>query len=274
MTMEMQNSSSIAAPPEDGIMVRVRNLTKSFGENTVVTDVSLDVPAGGVVAVIGASGSGKTTLLRCVNYLERPDSGQVWLDGHLVGQRVQDGKLVPESERKLRRQRAEIGMVFQHFNLFPHFTALENVIEAPMAVRGTPRKEAVELARDLLSSVGLADKADSHPAQLSGGQQQRVAIARSLAMKPKVMLFDEVTSALDPELVDEVLGVMQTLAADGMTMLVVTHEMTFAEDVADQVAYMDEGVVVEEGEPREVFRRPRNARTQAFLKRLLRTREH
>jgi len=273
MNMEMQNISTIAAPPEDGIMVRVRNLTKSFGENTVVTDVSLDVPTGGVVAVIGASGSGKTTLLRCVNYLERPDSGQVWLDGNLVGQRLQDGKLVAESERRLRRQRAEIGMVFQHFNLFPHFTALENVIEAPMAVRGTARQETVEMARELLSSVGLADKADSHPAQLSGGQQQRVAIARSLAMKPKVMLFDEVTSALDPELVDEVLGVMQTLAADGMTMLVVTHEMTFAEDVADRVVYMDEGVVVEEGEPREILRRPRNARTQAFLKRLLRTRE-
>jgi polar amino acid transport system ATP-binding protein len=258
-------------PPPAAVMVELRQVSKSFAKRVVLRQVSLRIATGEVVAVIGPSGSGKTTLLRCINHLERPDSGEVWLDGELVGQRPSRGRLVPESDSGLRAHRAELAMVFQQFNLFPHFTALQNVIEAPMAVRKLSRAEAVERARALLAKVGLADRETSYPSQLSGGQQQRVAIARALAMQPKLMLFDEPTSALDPELVGEVLEVMKVLAQDGMTMLVVTHEMGFAHDVADRVVFMDLGVIVEQGPPGQVIRSPGQPRTQAFLKRLLRS---
>jgi polar amino acid transport system ATP-binding protein len=245
-------------------MVRLEGIAKSYGANQVLKGVRLDVPRGAAVAIIGPSGSGKTTLLRCVNHLEPPDAGTVWVDGVPLGR---------DGQRALRRQRADIGMVFQQFNLFPHFSALQNIIEAPMAVRGLTRAAATERAMALLHKVGLADKAQSFPAQLSGGQQQRVAIARALAMEPKVMLFDEVTSALDPELVDEVLGTMRDLAGDGMTMLVVTHEMDFARDVADIVVFMDEGRIVEQGPPTEVLRAPKHPRLKSFLRRVLRRRD-
>jgi polar amino acid transport system ATP-binding protein len=250
-------------------MLRLRNITKRFGDQPVLNGVSLDITARQAVALIGGSGSGKTTLLRCVNYLEPPSGGEVWLDGERIGLRESRAGLVPLSGRALRRQRAEIGMVFQQFNLFPHMTAIENVIEAPMATRGLSRREAVAQGLDLLAEVGLADRADHLPHQLSGGQQQRVAIARALAMRPKLMLFDEPTSALDPELVGEVLGVMRRLAEGGMTMLVVTHEMGFAAEVADEVVFMDGGVIVEQGPPGVVLRDPAQARTRAFLARLL-----
>jgi polar amino acid transport system ATP-binding protein len=265
-------SQAALAPPQAGVMLRVAGLCKSYGALRVLDGIDLDVAKGAAVAIIGASGSGKSTLLRCVNHLDPPDSGIVWLDGAPVGVRQDGARLTPLPERIVRKQRAEIGMVFQQFNLFPHFSALQNVIEAPMAVRGLSRAEATDKAMALLARVGVADKAQSYPAQLSGGQQQRVAIARALAMDPKVMLFDEVTSALDPELVDEVLGVMRRLADGGMTMLVVTHEMGFAEDVADLVAFMDQGRIVEAGPPRELLRNPRHPRLQSFLRRVLRRR--
>ncbi len=244
-------------------LLRLIGLRKDFAGKPVLAGVDLDVAPGQVVALIGASGSGKTTLLRCVNWLEPPTGGEVWIDGEKIGTR---------GGRALRRQRAEIGMVFQQFNLFPHMSALENVMEAPMAVRGLPRAAAMDRASALLAQVGLADRAQHRPHQLSGGQQQRVAIARALAMQPKLILFDEPTSALDPELVEEVLGVMRSLAEQGMTMLVVTHEMGFAADVADEVVFMDAGQIVERGLPREVLRAPQQPRTQAFLQRLLRQR--
>ncbi len=253
-------------------MLRLRNITKDFGGKPILNGVDLDVAATRAVALIGASGSGKTTLLRCVNFLEPPSGGEVWLDGERIGMRATRTGFARLPASALRRQRSEIGMVFQQFNLFPHMTAIENVIEAPMALRGLSRKEATEQGRDLLARVGLSDRAEHRPHQLSGGQQQRVAIARALAMKPKLMLFDEPTSALDPELVEEVLGVMRRLAEDGMTMLVVTHEMGFAEDVADEVVFMDAGAIVEQGPPEELFRNPRQPRTRAFLQRLLRQR--
>ena len=256
-------------PPAD-VMVRLQAIEKSFGPLKVLKGVSLDVPRGAAVAVIGPSGSGKTTLLRTVNHLEPPDGGVVWVDGAPLAHEISGTTLRRGGERLLRRQRADIGMVFQQFNLFPHFTALQNIIEAPMAVRGLTRAAATERAMALLDQVGLADKAQSFPGQLSGGQQQRVAIARALAMQPKVMLFDEVTSALDPELVDEVLSVMRGLAQSGMTMLVVTHEMDFARDVADLVVFMDQGEIVEQGPPGEVLRAPRHPRLQSFLRRVLR----
>jgi len=259
-------------PPGD-VMVRIEKIAKSYGALQVLKGVSLDVPRGAAVAIIGPSGSGKTTLLRTVNHLEPPDGGVVWVDGAPLGHELADGRLRRGGERLLRRQRADIGMVFQQFNLFPHFTALQNIIEAPMAVRGLTRAAATERAMALLDQVGLADKAQSFPGQLSGGQQQRVAIARALAMQPKVMLFDEVTSALDPELVDEVLGTMRGLAQSGMTMLVVTHEMDFARDVADLVVFMDQGEIVEQGPPGEVLRAPRHPRLQSFLRRVLRRRD-
>jgi polar amino acid transport system ATP-binding protein len=257
---------SDAAPP----MLRLKDITKQYGERVVLNGVSLDIAASRAVALIGASGSGKTTLLRCVNFLEPPSAGEVWLDGERIGVRPKRGGFAKLPARALRRQRHEIGMVFQQFNLFPHMTALENIIEAPMATRGIPRRAAVEQARDLLDQVGLADRADHRPNQLSGGQQQRVAIARALAMKPKLMLFDEPTSALDPELVGEVLGVMRRLVEAGMTMLVVTHEMGFAAEMADEVVFMDAGRIVEQGPPREVLRNPSQPRTRVFLQRLLR----
>jgi len=262
---------SQAAPPSTAheFMLDLRGIKKSFGSTLVLNGIDLQVRPGEVVALIGPSGSGKTTLLRCVNQLVVPDAGEVWLDGVLIGTRKADGRVGPPSGRNLRTYRSEIGMVFQNFALFPHFTALQNVIEAPMAVRGLSKEAAKARAMDLLRQVGLVEKADSYPARLSGGQQQRVAIARALAMQPKLMLFDEPTSALDPELVGEVLTVMERLARDGMTMLVVTHEMTFARDAASRVIFMDGGVIVEQGDPHVVLSRPQQPRTQAFLRRLV-----
>jgi polar amino acid transport system ATP-binding protein len=222
-----------------------------------------------VLCVIGPSGSGKSTLLSCVNHLEKLDGGKLWVDGELVGYRSRGGKLYELKDREVARNRRNIGMVFQQFNLFPHMTALGNVVEAPVHVKRTPKDAAVARAVELLDRVGLADKRDAYPAQLSGGQQQRVAIARALAMDPRLMLFDEPTSALDPELVGEVLAVMRDLAADGMSMVVVTHELGFAREVGDHLMFMDDGVVVEEGKPREVLADPRHERTKAFLSKVL-----
>jgi polar amino acid transport system ATP-binding protein len=227
------------------------------------------VAKGEVVVLIGPSGSGKTTFLRCINHLERVDAGRIYVDGELVGYREKNGRLVEDREREVARKRAAIGMVFQRFNLFPHLSALGNVIEAPIRVKKVSRKEAEETGRERLAKVGLADKLSVYPVQLSGGQQQRVAIARALAMQPKLMLFDEPTSALDPELVGEVLDVMKSLAREGMTMIVVSHEMGFAREVADRIVFMDEGVIVEEGPPEELFLRPSQPRTQAFLSKIL-----
>jgi polar amino acid transport system ATP-binding protein len=249
-------------------MVRIENVQKRFGALEVLKGVSLEVQPGEVVCVIGPSGSGKTTLLRCINFLETYDAGRIYVSDDLVGYRERDGRLVPAKEKDVARVRAETAMVFQQFNLFPHMTALRNVAFGPIKVRGVPKDEAEQRARELLVRVGLADKADVYPAQLSGGQQQRVAIARALAMQPKVMLFDEVTSALDPELVGEVLGVMEDLAAShGVTMIVVTHEMMFAREAADRVVFMDGGVIVEEGPPDQVLGAPRSDRLRAFLRR-------
>jgi polar amino acid transport system ATP-binding protein len=251
------------------LMVDVRDLRKRFGWVEVLCGMSLRVRRGQTVVIIGPSGSGKSTLLRCVNHLERIDGGQIHVDGKLLGYREINGDLKELPGRLVARQRANIGMVFQRFNLFPHLTALENVIEAPIHVRHLPRKQAVDEAMALLVKVGLADKAQSYPNQLSGGQQQRVAIARALAMHPKVMLFDEATSALDPELVGEVLLVMEQLAHEGMTMMVVTHEMGFAREAADEVVFIDQGLIVEEGKPEEIFENPRHERTRAFLRAVL-----
>jgi polar amino acid transport system ATP-binding protein len=250
-------------------MVKADQVCKSFGSLRVLKGIDLEVAAGEVLCLVGPSGSGKSTFLRCINHLERVDAGRLYVDGELVGYREKGDKLYEISPRQAARQRRDIGMVFQHFNLFLHRTALENVIEAPMLVKGESRATATERARALLDKVGLGAKADAYPAQLSGGQQQRVAIARALAMEPKLMLFDEPTSALDPELVGEVLGVMRDLASAGMTMVVVTHEMGFAREVADTVAFMDEGVVVEAGSPAEVLRAPTHQRTKDFLSKIL-----
>jgi polar amino acid transport system ATP-binding protein len=256
---------TVIAPP----LLSLRGVHKSYGENAVLNGVDLDMRAGEVVCLIGPSGSGKTTLLRCVNYLEVPASGQVVVDGELIGRYTKKGRPALLPARELALQRASIGMVFQHFNLFPHMTALENIIEAPCRVQRCTRADAVARAHDLLQRVGLGDRGEAYPRQLSGGQQQRVAIARALAMQPKLMLFDEPTSALDPEIVGEVLDVMRALAADGMTMLVATHEMSFARDVADRVVFMDGGVIVEQGPPAEVLTAPSHERTKRFLSRLL-----
>ena len=242
---------------------------KRFGKLEVLRGITMDVARGQVVVIVGPSGSGKSTLLRCINHLERLDIGYIYVDGELVGYREKDGRLIEDSEGEIARKRATIGIVFQRFNLFPHLTALGNVIEAPLRVKKLPHKQAEELGRELLIKVGLADKLDVHPARLSGGQQQRVAIARALAMQPKLMLFDEPTSALDPELVGEVLDVMKGLAVEGMTMVVVTHEMGFAREVAGRAIFMDEGVIVEEGTPAELFQSPQQERTKAFLSRIL-----
>ncbi len=250
-------------------MVRSVDVHKRFGRLEVLRGVSMDVAKGEVVVLIGPSGSGKTTFLRCINHLERVDAGRIYVDGELVGYRERNGRLVEDSERAVALKRAAIGMVFQRFNLFPHLSALGNVIEAPIRVKKVPRKQAEETGRERLSKVGLADKLSAYPSQLSGGQQQRVAIARALAMQPKLMLFDEPTSALDPELVGEVLDVMKSLAREGMTMIVVSHEMGFAREVADRIVFMDEGVIVEEGPPEELFKRPQQPRTKAFLSKIL-----
>jgi polar amino acid transport system ATP-binding protein len=246
-------------------LVAIRSVSKNFGEFQALNRVSLDVWAGEVLCLIGASGSGKTTLLRCINQLTSIDSGGIWLDGELLGVREEGGRLHRLTERQIARQRLKTGMVFQRFNLFPHKTALENVTEGPVQVQGRRQEDARAEAMELLGRVGLAAKADAYPSQLSGGQQQRVAIARALAMKPMLMLFDEPTSALDPELVGEVLAVMKELARSGMTMMVVTHELGFAREVADTVVYMDHGAIVESGPAAEVLGKPREVRTQSFL---------
>ena len=246
-------------------LVAIRSVSKSFGEFQALEQVSLDVRTGEVLCLIGASGSGKTTLLRCINQLTPIDSGGIWLDGELLGLRHEGGRLHRLAPREIARQRLKTGMVFQRFNLFPHKTALENVTEGPIQVQGRKRDEARAEAMGLLQRVGLAAKADAYPAQLSGGQQQRVAIARALAMKPMLMLFDEPTSALDPELVGEVLSVMKELARSGMTMMVVTHELGFAREVADTVVYIDHGAIVESGPALEVLGSPREVRTRSFL---------
>ena len=249
-------------------LLEVVGLGKSFGSNHVLRDVDLVVQTGNVTCIVGPSGSGKSTLLRCLNRLEVPDRGTVFLEGRRVGVREKNGKHYEMTPRELAAQRRMMGMVFQGFHLFPHMTALQNITEAPMIVGKQSRSDAVRDATELLRKVGLSEKAHAYPHQLSGGQQQRVAIARSLAMRPKLMLFDEPTSALDPELVGEVLAVMKQLAQDGTTMVVVTHEMRFARDVADQIVFMDGGVIVEAGSPDDVLSRPRHARTQAFLVRV------
>ena len=253
----------------DGVMVRAEGVRKRFGHLEVLKGITLDVACREVLVLLGPSGSGKSTFLRCINHLEKIDGGRLSVDGHLVGYRQHGGKLFELKEREVARKRAEIGMVFQRFNLFPNMTALSNVTCAPMFVKRAGRAEAEKRGRELLERVGMPDKADAYPSQLSGGQQQRVAIARALAMDPKLMLFDEPTSALDPELVGEVLDVMKQLAADGMTMIVVTHEMGFAREVGDRVVFMDDGVVVEQGAPAEVFTNPRHERTKAFLSKIL-----
>jgi polar amino acid transport system ATP-binding protein len=249
-------------------MVRIDKLEKRFGKLEVLRGVDLEVTTGEVVCVIGPSGSGKTTMLRCINFLESYQGGRIYVDGQLVGYREKNGKLAPAPEKEIARVRAETAMVFQNFNLFPHMTALKNVAFGPVKVKGVSKEQAEARARELLTRVGLAEKADSYPSQLSGGQQQRVAIARALAMDPKVMLFDEVTSALDPELVGEVLSVMKALAeTEHKTMIVVTHEMGFARDVASRVVFMDQGVVVEQGNPKDVLENPQTERLQSFLTR-------
>ncbi|MHA6670315.1 amino acid ABC transporter ATP-binding protein [Homoserinimonas sp. A447] len=250
-------------------MVRAEKVSKSFGSNQVLKSITLEVKRGEVLCLVGPSGSGKSTFLRCINHLERVNAGRLTVDGVLVGYEERDGLLYELKPHVAAKQRQDIGMVFQRFNLFPHMTALENIMEAPMLVKKVSKTKATARARELLERVGLGEKADAYPAHLSGGQQQRVAIARALAMDPKLMLFDEPTSALDPELVGEVLEVMKDLAKSGMTMIVVTHEMGFAREVADSLVFMDGGVVVESGDPTEVLSNPQHKRTQAFLSKVL-----
>jgi polar amino acid transport system ATP-binding protein len=258
--------SAAAAPgAERPPMVRAESVHKRFGRLEVLKGITLDVRAGEVACLLGPSGSGKSTFLRCINHLERIQAGRIFVDGELIGYRQVGDKLHELHEADIVRKRAEIGMVFQRFNLFPHMTALENIIEAPIRVKKLPKQEAIERARALMDRIGLGDRLTSYPNQLSGGQQQRIGLARGLAMQPKLMLFDEPTSALDPELVGEVLDVMRQLAHEGMTMIVVTHEIGFAREVADTAIFMDEGVVVESGDPRTIFSDPRHERTRTFL---------
>ncbi|NMX74175.1 amino acid ABC transporter ATP-binding protein [Pseudomonas sp. WS 5532] len=258
------------AHQSEELIIDAQDIQKSFGELQILKGISLQVRRGEVVVLIGASGSGKTTFIRCINLLEDIQGGRIRVNGRAMGYRERaDGSLMRDSERNIARQRRDIGMVFQRFNLFPHMTALENIIEAPIQVLGVPRAQALEQARGLLARVGLADKASHYPSMLSGGQQQRVAIARALAMKPQAMLFDEPTSALDPETVGEVLQVMKELAEEGMTMVVVTHEMGFAREVADRVVVLDQGELIEQGPPEQIFSRPSHPRTRAFLSRVL-----
>ncbi|WKS65775.1 amino acid ABC transporter ATP-binding protein [Corynebacterium accolens] len=250
-------------------MISAQNVHKSFGQFEVLKGIDLEVQPGEVACLLGPSGSGKSTFLRCVNHLDKATAGRLYVDGELIGYREKNGILYEISEKQAAKQRSDIGMVFQSFNLFPHRTVIENIIEAPMQVKKVPEDKARKRAMELLDEVGLAAKADNYPVQLSGGQQQRVAIARAVAMDPKLMLFDEPTSALDPELVGEVLRVMKDLAAQGMTMLVVTHEMGFAREVADKIFFMDGGVVLESGTPAEVLDNPQQPRTKEFLSSLL-----
>jgi polar amino acid transport system ATP-binding protein len=249
-----------------GPLLRITDLHKSFGPLEVLSGVSMDVTRGEKVSIIGPSGSGKTTLLRCINYLEKPTSGHIFIEGKLIGEKKVNGRFVHLSDRELARERQEIGFVFQRFNLFPHLTTLGNVAIAPQKVLGLPRQQAEERGRQMLEKVGLGHKIAEYPERLSGGQQQRVAIARVLAMQPKLMLFDEATSALDPELIGEVLRVMRQLAEEGRTMVIVTHEIQFAGEVSDRVIFMDHGKIVEEGKPRDVLLKPKEPRTRAFLK--------
>ncbi|AIC47452.1 ABC-type polar amino acid transport system, ATPase component [Rhodoluna lacicola] len=250
-------------------MVDARAIRKSFGSNEVLKGITLQVEQGQVLCLLGPSGSGKSTFLRCINHLETINGGRLYVDGELMGFREKSDAIYEMKPGAIAKQRSEIGMVFQRFNLFPHLTALENVIEAPVGVKGISKTDAVIKAKELLASVGLSDKINHYPSQLSGGQQQRVAIARALAMEPKLMLFDEPTSALDPELVGDVLDVMRKLALSGMTMIVVTHEIGFAREVADRVVFMDDGIVVEDGTPSQVIDKPKNERTKAFINSVL-----
>ena len=254
----------MSAAAKDAI-VTAANVTKRFGELRALNDVSLTIAPGAVQCIIGPSGSGKSTLLRCINQLEKIDQGAIWVDGELIGYRIKGNELHELSDAEIARQRLATGMVFQRFNLFNHMTVLENIIEGPVTVLKRPRQEAVAEAEKLLARVGLSEKRNSYPIELSGGQQQRIAIARALAMKPKLMLFDEPTSALDPELVGEVLAVMRDLAASGMTMIVVTHELGFAREVASDVVFMDKGEIVERGHPQQVLVAPQQARTRDFI---------
>lgn len=258
------NSTSPIAP-----VLRVLNLHKSFGNNEVLKGIDLDVAPSEVVAIIGPSGSGKSTLLRCINLLEQIHKGFIEVDGEQIGYELRGDKLVMLSTREIAAQRARMGMVFQSFNLYPHMTVLQNVIEAPIGVHREKRKDAVAHATELIARVGLSDKLNAYPRQLSGGQQQRVAIARALAIRPKILLFDEPTSALDPELVGEVLATMRDLASQGLTMIVVTHEISFAREAADRVVFMDDGHVVEEGRPEDVLLNPQHQRTKTFLSRFI-----
>jgi polar amino acid transport system ATP-binding protein len=259
----------MSSTPSADAMLRIRGVSKSYGSRQVLCDIDLDVPAGNVMCIIGPSGSGKSTLLSCINHLEPIDRGRIWVAGDLVGYREHRGKLYELPEREVARMRQNVGMVFQQFNLFPHMTALQNITEAPIRVKRMPPASAKDRATKLLDRVGLGGKHAMYPAQLSGGEQQRVAIARALAMDPQLMLFDEPTSALDPELVGEVLAVMQDLARSGMTMVVVTHELGFAREVGDQLAFMDGGMIVERGDPRTVLAAPTEKRTQDFLSKVL-----
>lgn len=261
--------SMAAAPAMETSMVRMRGLGKRYGHREILRGIDLDVRPGSVMCIIGPSGSGKSTLLSCINHLERIDSGRLWVNGELVGYREHKGRLYELRERQVAQMRQRVGMVFQSFNLFPHMTVTENIIEAPIRVKGVKPTLARSRAQALLERVGLGDKGGMYPAQLSGGQQQRVAIARALAMEPELMLFDEPTSALDPELVGEVLAVMKDLARSGMTMIVVTHEMAFAREVGDDLVFMDEGMIVERGHPRSVLAAPQQPRTRDFLARVL-----
>jgi polar amino acid transport system ATP-binding protein len=251
------------------VVMHAEDVHKRFGKLEVLKGVSIDVTRGETLCVIGPSGGGKTTFIRCINHLEKIDAGRIEVNGHLVGYREKNGKLVEDSERNIARRRTEIGMVFQRFNLFPHKTALENVTEAPVHVLGQPKDQAASFATALLARVGLADKLDTYPGKLSGGQQQRVAIARALAMGPTLMLFDEPTSALDPEVTGEVLSVMEELARAGTTMIVVTHEMGFARKAAKRVVMMDDGLIIEEGTPEHFFVEPEHERTKQFLSKIL-----
>ena len=271
MTEPQQNNPAVIDPTviDPNALVQIRRVRKSFGAHQVLRDISLSVPAGTVTVLLGPSGSGKSTLLRCVNHLETIDGGRIIVDGDLIGYRQAGNKNHEMTPKQIAKQRANIGMVFQKFNLFPHMTALENIMEAPVGVAKRSKSESKQRAKDLLARVGLADFAGHYPAQLSGGQQQRVAIARALAMDPKLMLFDEPTSALDPEMIKEVLETMVGLAEEGMTMLCVTHEMGFARKVANRVIFMDQGQIVEENTPAEFFDHPRHERTKLFLSQIL-----
>jgi polar amino acid transport system ATP-binding protein len=252
-----------------GPMVKAEAVHKSFGRLEVLKGIDLEVAPRDVVVIIGPSGSGKSTFLRCINHLEKINAGRLWVDGELVGYRQRGDKLHELHDKEVARKRSEIGMVFQRFNLFPHMTALENIMVGPIQVKGESKDEVRDRAQKLLDRVGLGQRGDSHPAQLSGGQQQRVAIARALAMQPKLMLFDEPTSALDPELVGEVLEVMKELATEGMTMVVVTHEIGFAREVGDALLFMDEGIIMESGKPKDVVANPQHERTRQFLSKVL-----